>query len=1137
MSNYKNTDEEYDFSKLVEDDAFKGDLVKFFSGGRYEYTKEDMMERGFEGLTEDFVEHMRYQSWNEVEAVRDLSYVRNKDYNPEGKRAFGRLTDAWDKSSTAGSGFGDSVGDFAGAVLTAPSTYLGLGSFGLGKLGAKAAVKGTQVAVRFGLKEALETGVVKKAVKRSALREAGKDAVTGTLTGMGLGAIQAGAQGETREIIVGTEYTRKDLLFDSLVGGVTEGALGGALGYASGVIGRGRTAKVDDILLERKDALRGERERATTEAIGVVTKATDVQKKVAMKTVSDLEEVLSARAGVKGARVRDRLDPERVAKGKAMLNAMSDPKADPVFASGLSADTMRKIAAVSIDLMQNEKLGIKDGERITSSVSRAMSEDTSGEVFGFLDATRKKYGLTKDEFSLIYLAEVSQAGQTLGFASAIKRGVGLGGKNLDELTGANALFEKGGSSMTGDELAQISSQAIRNSKYKDNPIKGRAYAYVQDLDAMRIAFMTSQPVTTMRNLRNSGILIATDLVDETNRALYKGLTGDPKAIKDFIPRATALLRGYSTNNAEAKVIRSILLEEGGEQYKRLFNDAMRVDVGLEGQTVMAGAGRIVNTFNTVTDSVLKEGMFYGALDRQFIEKYDSSLKNWLKANKSFDDLPAGISVDEAIETANRFTMQRTFRDDESAVGKLTKAFVRANRQVPFLVSEGLGVPFPRYVGNHLQMVAEYTPVIGEILQRKGVVSKTEDIALLRGRQMTGAMMLFGGYTLAEMRQGEADYGSIKNTVLNTKGMTEDANNYAGAAIAHMYVGDIIWRRMNGLPGEVKKEEVLDVLGGIPDFAFDIAVMEALWDYSQTGETEDLEKEMGKIISTFTYPGVIAKDIYGQLNPDAAGTSFVRDLALTNDISLKGTKGTGSGIILGQSTRMLMDADSIQYTQSFNGKNDIKVYKFSNPVATGTVDPFIKQITGSFQEPPMTEMEMEMAKYGLKGWQLYNRSTVPNANVDLLLQRRLARGSGDKVSLAEEFNSWRQEPNATKRFGKASYDDIVASGVPTPQEKADVLEGFIKKRIKDEYNLIEEAYEGYANSPEYRNDARGFIRNNYIIQQKKYGKNAFDKTANRFGFESADAMLADSETTQEEINRRMALLGAVKQFLPDDIANR
>ena len=38
-----------------------------------------------------------------------------------------------------------------------------------------------------------------------------------------------------------------------------------------------------------------------------------------MKNISDLEEVLSARAGVKSARLRGALDPERVAKGRAIL--------------------------------------------------------------------------------------------------------------------------------------------------------------------------------------------------------------------------------------------------------------------------------------------------------------------------------------------------------------------------------------------------------------------------------------------------------------------------------------------------------------------------------------------------------------------------------------------------------------------------------------------------------------------------------------------------------------------------------------------------------------------------------------------------------------------------------------------------
>ena len=210
MVDYTEKAEESDFTSLIDDADFKADLVKFFSGGRYKYSKEDMLERGFDGLAKDFVTHMRYQSWNEVEAVRDLNYVKNKDNNELGKEAFGRLMQAYDNSESAGQGFGDSVGDFAGAIFSAPSTYVGLGSFGVGKLGAKAATKATQLAVRYGLRDHLKKNVVKNGVQRTIKQEALKDAATGAVTGASIAAVQAGAQGETRErVIDGYEYRKR----------------------------------------------------------------------------------------------------------------------------------------------------------------------------------------------------------------------------------------------------------------------------------------------------------------------------------------------------------------------------------------------------------------------------------------------------------------------------------------------------------------------------------------------------------------------------------------------------------------------------------------------------------------------------------------------------------------------------------------------------------------------------------------------------------------------------------------------------------------------------------------------------------------------------------------------------------------
>ena len=143
------------FIDLKDDYDFQVDLVQFFSGGRYTKSREEMKELGYEGLTKEFIEHMRYQSSNEVTAIKDLNYAINKDVHRKGKESFGNLIQAWDNSDRAGTGYLDGASDFLWATASAPSTYVGLGSLGLGKLGAKAAAKGTQMLVRSSLKKAI----------------------------------------------------------------------------------------------------------------------------------------------------------------------------------------------------------------------------------------------------------------------------------------------------------------------------------------------------------------------------------------------------------------------------------------------------------------------------------------------------------------------------------------------------------------------------------------------------------------------------------------------------------------------------------------------------------------------------------------------------------------------------------------------------------------------------------------------------------------------------------------------------------------------------------------------------------------------------------------------------------------------
>ena len=1104
MSDYVQKAPDSSFIDLVEDDDFKRDLVSFFSGGRYKYTKDEMREMGFENLTKDFIEHMRAQSVNEVTATKDLNYVRNKDFSYKGKQAFGRLTQAWDSSKEAGTGPLDGIGDFVEGALTAPSTYLGFASFGLGKVGAKVASKGVQLAVRAKLKETLKKNVVKSSIARQSLKEG----AIGTGTGAAVSGFQGKQQGETREELgVGPEYTAKDLIFDSTVGAVAEGTFGAATGYISGRIGRRRAKEVADVMLERNTTFKKQAEEAAKKSLGTIKAASDAEKKQAMNIVADVEDILSARAGVKGAKIKARLDPERVAKGRAILNAMSDPKANPEFSSGLSVQTMRGIAAASVDLMRELKLDTKGGDiRITEAIANKLRDGEAQEVFTILKNVKDKYGLSKDEFSMIYLSEVSRAGQTLGFQSAIKRGAKI---DMDKASDIDVLFSKGASSISSQDAQEISAAAVRNSR-------NVGLRFLQDLDTMRISFMTSQPATTMRNMTNVGILIGTDMVDQVNKAIYKGITGDASQIKTFIPNMTSVIRGLSFNNTEAKLLRQIMLEEMPEQSMRLYNQAMRLEVGMESSGVLAKVGRFVNMANTLSDSVFKEGIFYGNLERQFRDK-GMSMSDWLRTNTKLEDLPEGIDLNLAVDDANRLTMQRDFRGADSVLASTTRGLVNLNRKVPFLVSAAAGVPFPRYLGNHLQMVSDYAPILGEMLHRSGLTEGAKDDATRYARQATGAMMLFAGYQIAKDRDGEVDYGSIKNEL----GAQEDLKPLLGAAMFHMYLGDQAWRKENGLPTSFEntdqlKRDLQDVLGGIPEFSFDLGIPVAILDAAAKQKiTPDLEKKFGDFLATFTMPGAIARDLIGQADYDQAGNPFTRELAITDDVKLdySGAEMTNRAL------RMLPDVRSVQYLQSFNDETDIAYYDFDNPVARGKVNPALKQITGRTAEPPLTSLQKEMSRYNLKNWQIYGSTATKSANIDLVLRERLAK------SMYKDFENWKSKAPASKKYGEMTYDEIVASDSISNLDKANLLEGWIRKKIRKEKEQVEALFDSFVAENPVK--ARGYIRNNYIIYSKgKEGKQNLDTAAQTLGFNTADEYLSESETISDELTRRMKLLAIV-----------
>jgi len=186
MAEYIQKAEDNYFTDLIGDETFGNDLKKFFTGGRYNYSQKEIEEKGVEGLANDFVEHMRFQSTNETTAVKDLLYVqrdfetnekvsgsksRDRQFK-EGKKAFGRLMQAYDMSAGGGDGSLASklegAGDYLRAFASSPSTIATAATLGTGifsKIAAKGASKGAQMSLRAHMSKLLSEGIKEAAVK------------------------------------------------------------------------------------------------------------------------------------------------------------------------------------------------------------------------------------------------------------------------------------------------------------------------------------------------------------------------------------------------------------------------------------------------------------------------------------------------------------------------------------------------------------------------------------------------------------------------------------------------------------------------------------------------------------------------------------------------------------------------------------------------------------------------------------------------------------------------------------------------------------------------------------------------------------------------------------------------------------
>ena len=1140
------------FDDLLDNEEFQEDLKKFFSGGRYNYSKKQLADTA--QLADDFAQHMRWQSTNEATAMFDLLYVQKSDeeVSREGKEAFGKLMQAYDTSEGGGTGKLEGAWDYLSAFAASPSTAVTVGTFGFGagsKIAAKAASKTSQMAVRSYanklLREGLTKQAVKERVKKNVTKEGAKAAGVSFLGEAAVGGVGSYARGETREkVIDGYEYGLGDLATDSFI----DGTLGASIGGIGGMWTQSTRNKAADALVDQAQTAITNSRAAAQVAIDRITSSNLPEDQIndTMSDIADLASIFKARETGRP------LDPDSVLEGEMIFNRMLDERANELIAPGLDMNTVRGIAAASIEL--KETLGVRPGEKISSSIARGISNGTI--QTDQITEIRRRYNLSAEEMSYLWLAELSKAGKVLAEGSKIKRAM------TQEM---DILASQGASVFTGNEATEVLSRMER----------GGAYGILQDLDQTRIAFMTSQIGTTAANVVTGGYNLVVDASDALWKDVLDSTVGvrmaDGTVQRRWTNRTLSTLKGFSINRKESEILGSMLLDDAPVKFTELFYETQRVGNLTQSNGFLNRSARFVNTLNMATDAVFKQGAFYGAFDRQLRELNDPNLgRNFAEYLQKHTDLEAARAagvVDYAVDYAKRFTFQRGYEGDKSLFGQTAQAVQKFHKQAPFVVSEGFGIPFPRYVANHLEYINDYTPIgiaTGGLEQLEKVLYRQDEKAITLvgdkfktgrdriARQMTGAMLTMGGVWAAAQKNGEADYDKL----VSDTGAETDVGRTAGPWAANLLIGDLIWRSgllgNDPLPisGESFKKNATEVLAGMGDLGFELGLVADLGKAIYDGEfSESSYKRLGSIISTFTYPGTIGRDVAGQLSDFARGNPYVRDVRGGPEyseeqlrqnpelgVSLYGEKNfleniTGQGIFRNQALRFLTDMQGMSLTQTRRGTDgeDLKLYSPFNPTPVGGYNPITRQF-GFTQEPPSTEIQKEMKRLGILEYKMYGNTKTPNSSVDYAVRKLLAVGMGGIPTMADEFEAWKSSWQLTNRteYAGRTYDEL---GDDTELKKQ-ALEDFINHRIKNAQELMTDAFNTMLDSDVGRRKAAGFLRNMYVIKEARLketkGRNFDDLVSimTRSGpvqYKTAKEFLADSSSIEEELARRQMIL--------------
>ena len=1020
--------------------------VNFLSDARaFLADREDYYSDNPEDIYDRYLEHFRYQNVNEVTAVRDM--YQAQDYkskgDDEGLARMGRLMNTFDKQDSEYTT--ETLTDYLGGVFTAPSTYAGMFSFGAAKSGALAAQQG----IKFGIKEIIKNGakVAGKDLTTGALKKAGNYsrlkalregfANGGYKTAIGAGVVDAlgasgtaAAQEKTRVTIdPEREFDNSNVALAGALGFLPGTLLGGFTGAKKAIAGNTAEMYLKNALKENRKAVHSSFKNHTLKNLK--------DKGTIGKLTKDLNSKLNKVALSKTAE-------ESLEKGKKLKEDLA-PEVGTLFS--LDSKIIANISSAGAEIidMIGPRAGVTKGskedleERITSRIARGFSlpnEEMKGKLMDAFQGILKKHNLTAQEFGSLYLAEISEAGRTLGVQSRISKAQT---KQLFE-----ELNEVDKSLYTlGRTTEQAREEVLKNAD------RGNFLNSINDglraLNKTRIGLMTVQLATTVRNTTNGYLRNYVYGLNNLNAGLLRTLVVAPQRY----------VRGVIFNDDQLKKAGAFAAKEGVADLKNAFSSAYLKDlvlgiqsedtavlvkmfkdpklgnsekaselfrslgdignsvtskIGTQNSRMMRVAS-LLNGFNTMSDNMFKAAIFSREIDKLIrIDAGDVFKKNGI--NNLSDLVSSGnmkLMDDKAIANAMSEAMDFTyqtgrFRGRKGGFNQVAAGFIDT-------FSTQLGstfVPFPRYMVNAFRFFYEHAPVLG-MIDAFGILNKARGADRF-AKQITGMGMITALYGMREQLGDETTSAyQYKNPFGHG---TFDARAALGPFTAFAALADYLYRlgKPNGffereygfkLHDNEKVSEkisVRDLTTALTGGAFGRAgvsldmmdgLVSALTKESNLSDETRLNEVgarfLGNYFSTYTVGAGVLKDVYAMVDPD------YRLLTDNTDVEF-------IPYVLKQATRSFpMEAHA-------DGDGFFERPAQTSPYKAGGIQnhmPFFRQITGLTPQEPRNTAQKELDRLKLDYVEVAPRKLKdPEANRDA----RLYTGYALEGYLTDYINS-------------------------------------------------------------------------------------------------------------------------------------